>query len=247
MYLLRCSECKFGPMSRLILLASICLSPIRLAFDHDGVEPAYRRAVALLAADGFEEFTNYVLYSYTDTLGGLYRRMAINLELSEQPKVRVTGFPKRHIPTEDVKRGHVGPNWHWRYLRGIQYVLLATHGIVSPHRQFFNAAFGEDEQEFHGILSMPNRYIFRKRYKAKAQDWRGRFRKLGVEKPWEFLDALEGVHRARHGADEAATGPQPVPRASTALLSARTRTQAVGRKEGERGVARRRLRRWAQL
>jgi len=134
------------------LLGSICLSPVRLAFDYDGVETAYRRAVGLLADQGFDEFTNYILFNFHDDPASLYRRMSINLDLSEKHGVRVTGFPMRYIPTDHVKRGYVGPHWHWRYLRGIQCVLLATHGIVSPRRKFFNAAFGADFKEFLQIV-----------------------------------------------------------------------------------------------
>lgn len=180
------------------LLSSICLSPVRLAFDYDGIERAYRKAVGLLADQGFEEFTNYVLYNYLDDPVGLYRRLSINLELSEQYRIRVTGFPMRYIPTDHVKRGYVGPRWRWRYLRGIQCVLLATHGIVSPHREFFNAAFGADYNEFLQILAMPDRYIvFRKRYKARAAEWRRLFVRLSKESREEFLAALEAIHRTR--------------------------------------------------
>ncbi len=201
---LRCVDFNQGIDARFITaatakqLASICLSPVRLAFDYDGVEHAYRRAVGLLAGHGFDEFTNYVLYNYNDDPASLYRRMSINLDLSEKHGVRVTGFPMRYIPTDHVKRGYVSPRWHWRYLRGVQCVLLATHGIVSPGREFFNAAFGSDYHQFLEILSMPDRYIvFREEYKNDAADWRRRFRGLTAETKRELLGALECIHRAR--------------------------------------------------
>jgi len=179
------------------LLGSICLSPVRLAFDHDVVEPAYRRAVGMLADQGFEEFTNYVLFNYVDDPASLYRRLVVNLELSEKHRVRVTGFPMRYIPINEVTRGYISPRWRWRYLRGIQCVLLATHGMVSPNRVFFNAAFGSDMKEFFEILTMPDQYIiYRKHYKPQAREWRRLYRRLSENTRQDFIGALETIHRA---------------------------------------------------
>jgi hypothetical protein len=180
------------------LLASICLSPVRLAFDHDVVEPAYRKAVGLLAEQGFDEFTNYVLFNYLDDPASLYRRLSVNLDLSEQHGIRVTGFPMRYVPINEVRRGYIAPKWHWRYIRGIQCVLLATHGIISPRREFFNAAFGKTPGEFFEIICMPEHYIIlRERFKTEANDWRKLFQKLGDATRAEFLDALATIHRSR--------------------------------------------------
>jgi hypothetical protein len=181
------------------LLATIPLFPVRLAFDYDGMEPHYRRAIHRLAEAGFQRFTNYLLFNCHDNPASLYRRLRINLELSEQLKVRITGFPMRYIPIEDVHRRYVAERWHWRYLRGIQCVLLATHGMVSPNTVFFNAAFGSNYEEFLEILSMPDRYIInREEHKNNgALEWRSQFRRLTPEARTEFLDTLERIHRSR--------------------------------------------------
>jgi hypothetical protein len=187
-------------------LSRICLSPVRLAFDFDAVEPAYRRAIRHLADGGFKEFTNYVLFNFKDGPASLYRRLRVNLELSTALNIRITGFPMRYIPIEDVKRGYIAPLWRWRYLRGIQCVLLATHGVVSPNPVFFDAAFGESEERFLEILSMPDRYIIhRERYKEDgAQDWVKLYRKLSPGSREEFLMVLERVHRAPDRVSEVA-------------------------------------------
>lgn len=186
-------------------LATICLSPVRLAFDHDGVEQAYRRAIKHLANVGFEEFTNYVMFNFHDDPAGFYRRLKINVEMSAELGVRVTGFPMRFIPIDDVTRRYVSSKWTWRYLRGIQCVLLATHGVVSPNPVFFKAAFGRSLDEFLEIVSMPDLYIIqRKKYSSEAKAWRNKFRGLTASARRDFLQALETVHRAADKKEEIA-------------------------------------------
>lgn len=54
---------------------------------------------------------------------------------------------------------YVGKNWNKRYLRGIQCILLATHGVVGPKKTFFDKAFGKNFDEFKNILTLPDLYI----------------------------------------------------------------------------------------
>ncbi len=180
-------------------LSRINLSPIRLAFDYDAIEPSYRRAVRHLADVGFRHFTNYVMFNFNDSPRSLYRRMKINLRLSRQHDVAITSFPMRYIPIDAVDRKHVSRGWHWRYLRGIQCVLLATHGMVSPKARFFVGAFGRSYEEFLEILSMPDRYIIqREKYKDnQAADWRKRFRRLSRSSKAELLQILAELNGSR--------------------------------------------------
>jgi len=55
--------------------------------------------------------------------------------------------------------GNIGAHWNRKYLRAIQCVLIPTHGSVSHRRDFFEAAFGRDVDEFRKILLMPEDYI----------------------------------------------------------------------------------------
>ena len=180
-------------------LASISLTPVRLAFDFDAMEPSYRDAVERLAAVGFRQFTTYLMFNFNDTPRSLYRRMKINLQLSRKLGVGITGFPMRFIPINDVSRQYVSPRWQWRYLRGFQCVLLATRGMVSPNRKFFRAAFGNSYEEFLEIMSMPDRYIIqRKKYRDnEAADWRKRFRRLSSSSRMELLNILVELNGAR--------------------------------------------------
>jgi hypothetical protein len=180
------------------LLATICVSPIRLALDFVGIRPAYEKAIRLLVEQGFNEFTNYMLFNFNDTPKDLYDRLWVNANLNKELGVRITGFPMRFIPMNDVSRRHVAPGWKWRYLRGIQCILLATRGLVSPNPDFIRGAFGQTFENFLEILSMPDRYIiYRKHYENDgAADWRKEFRRLSADDRARLLDILEKLNAA---------------------------------------------------
>ena len=197
-------DCNQGLDARLItpriakLLSTVALSPVRLAFDSDNVERPYRGAVATLAQHGFGEFTTYVMYNFLDSPKSFYERLRVNVELSAVLGIRVTGFPMRYVPITDIERGYVSPHWEWRYLRGIQCILLATHGMVSPSAEFFEAAFGSTVEEFLEIVSMPDRYIiYRQRHSADAAAWRRLYRSLSASERGDFLQLLASLHRSR--------------------------------------------------
>ncbi len=102
----------------------------------------------------------------------------------------------RFIPMDDVSRRHVAAGWKWRYLRGIQCVLLATRGLVSPNPVFIRHAFGETFEEFLEILSMPDRYIIYRDHYADdgATAWRQQFRRLANDEREELLQTLEDLN-----------------------------------------------------
>ncbi len=182
-------------------LGRISMKPIRLAFDFlsTEMERDYRKAVALLSAQNFRTFTTYLLYNFNDSPEEFYRRLEINVELNEEHDIRVSGFPMRYIPITDTRRGFVSPKWKWRWLRGIQCVLQATRGLVSPNPEFVKAAFGKNIHEFYKIVSMPDRYIiYREDFKNNgADEWWRKFRRLSPSEKDEFLNILELLNRDR--------------------------------------------------
>lgn len=183
------------------LLASLCLDPVRLAFDRDEMKACYTNAIQLLADAGFTRFTNYMLYNYEDSPKSLYTRMKTNIDLSQRLGIRVNGFPMKFIPMSDLNRRYVCKGWTWRYVRGLQCILHATHGLVSANPEFFRRAFGQSFNEFLEILAMPDRYImYRDKYEyetGEADEFRSDFRKLNRCDRSEFLTALEYIHRSR--------------------------------------------------
>lgn len=180
------------------MLGEIPLAPVRLAFDYDAVEKAYRKAVKYMVKEsGFVNFTNYLLFNFKDNPKSLYHRMRVNIELSQKYDVRLTGFPMKYVPITDVTRKYIGAHWNWKYLRGIQCVLLATHGMVSPKCEFFEAAFGRNYSEFLEILSMPDRYIIHREYykkKGKTDIWRGLYKKLSQEQKIDLYKILANLN-----------------------------------------------------
>ncbi len=179
------------------LLSRICLMPVRLAFDYAGMKKYYIRAVKLLKDQGFNKFTNYMLFNYDDSPSGFYERLIVNINLNLELGIRITGFPMRFIPMTDVNRGYVSKKWKWKYLRAIQCILLATRGLVSPNPEFVLTAFGKDYNEFLEILAMPERYIiYRFDYANNGtEEWRKGFRALSQTERNEFLNLLERLHK----------------------------------------------------
>lgn len=141
-------------------LATICIKPLRIAFDHLGVRKPYEQAVRYAAAHGLTELSNYMLYNFHDSPEDLFARMRLNVTLNEELGIRIWSFPMRYQPTDRPDRGHIGEKWSRYQLRSMQLVLQATHGVVSGAPSFFRRAFGDTCEEFERILLLPHDYIF---------------------------------------------------------------------------------------
>jgi hypothetical protein len=74
----------------------------------------------------------------------------------------------------------------------VQCILLATRGKVGTHRDFFEAAFGEDGQQFQQIALMPDDYIIHRRLHEHnaAADWSRDYRALTKSERSEFLEVV---------------------------------------------------------
>lgn len=181
-------------------LSKICLSPVRLALDYDGMIEPYQKAICHLYEAGFDEFTNYVMFNYNDDPASFYRRLKLNIQLSKDLEIRVTGFPMRYTPIDNVTRKFIAPNWHWKLLRGIQCVLLATKGLVSPNAEFFYRAFGHSLDQFLEIMSMPDRYIIRREHfeeTGESQKWQAEYTKLTPSGRTALLETLHELNQTR--------------------------------------------------
>ena len=143
-------------------MATICIDPLRIAFDHVGMRRVYERSVEMAADHGLSSLSNYMLYNFMDTPSDLYQRMSINVELNERLGVRIWSFPMRYLPVNMKDRSHIGKNWNRYYLRSFQIMLQATHGVVSGNNAFFLRAFGSSYDEFDRLLSLPHAFIFQR-------------------------------------------------------------------------------------
>src|SRR5262249_27848058 len=145
-------------------LSSICLSPLRIAFDHLGLKGPYETAIRFAHEFGLNDLSNYMLYNFYDSPADLFERMHLNVRLNEELSIRIYSFPMRYQPTDLPARTHVGPKWNRYYLRSVQLVLQATHGVVSGEPAFFKAAFGATHEEFESILFRPHHMIFNRQW-----------------------------------------------------------------------------------
>ena len=143
-------------------MSTICIDPLRIAFDHVGMRRVYQRSVEMAADYGLTSLSNYMLYNFMDTPDDLYQRMIINIELNERLGVRIWSFPMRYLPVTMKDRSHVGKNWNRYFLRSFQIMLQATHGVVSGSDEFFKRAFGGSYKEFERLLALPHAFIFQR-------------------------------------------------------------------------------------
>jgi hypothetical protein len=174
-------------------LASICLSPLRIAFDHLGLKGPYEKSIRFAHEFGLNDLSNYMLYNFHDSPADLFARMYLNVELNEELGIRIYSFPMRYQPTNLPDRSHVGPNWNRFYLRSVQIVLQATHGVVSGEPDFYRAAFGGSHKEFEGILSRPHHMILNRHWyerfegRGELDDYQAAFARLSASECAELL------------------------------------------------------------
>lgn len=190
-------------------MATICISPLRIAFDHIGVKKVYCNAVRMAAENDITSLSNYMLYNFMDTPADLYERMRLNILLNQELGVRIWSFPMRYQPVTLKDRSHVGRNWSRYFLRSFQIMLQATRGVVSGNPEFFGRAYGECEEEFLQLLSLPHAFIFfREHYergagKATRDEYEALRRKLSESQLAELIELLsvppggEGNQRSR--------------------------------------------------
>lgn len=177
-------------------LSTICLKPLRIAFDHLGLKGPYEKAIRYSHEFGLTELSNYMLYNFHDSPMDLFERMRLNVSLNEELGVRIWSFPMRYQPTDRPDRGHVGEKWTRYQLRSMQIVLQATHGIVSGEPDFFKRAFGNTVEDFERILLLPHDFIFNRDWyerssgRAELAEYNGIGAKLNVTDKAELLQLL---------------------------------------------------------
>lgn len=188
-------------------LSSICLSPLRIAFDHLGLKTPYETAIRYAYEFGLNDLSNYMLYNFHDSPLDLFERMVLNVRLNEELSIRIYSFPMRYQPTDLPDRTHIGPKWNRYYLRSVQLVLQATHGVVSGEPEFFKAAFGETHKEFEDILSRPHHMIFNRQYyeryegRGELDDYRRLMNKLTPSERIELITFLSARNPAEYEHD----------------------------------------------
>jgi hypothetical protein len=150
-------------------IAEIEIRPLRIAFDSWKMHNRYEKSVRAACKAGIKNLSNYLLYNYKDHPDDLYNRIRLNIDLCEELGITVYSFPMKYHPIVDSayfrNRDYIGePYWNRKFIRAIQAILNSTHGKIGRGKDFFEAAFGKDIEEFHKILWMPETLIVQ-RYK----------------------------------------------------------------------------------
>lgn len=145
---------------KMALLSELPIRPLRIAFDDVKYEKLYTEKIRLAHKYGIKNLSNYILFNFEDTPDDLYYRLRSNIELNEELGLSIFSFPMKYVPLDAKDRKHIGPNWTKTCLRGIQCILHATHGVVGPKKNFFQAAFGHNVEEFRHIIEQPEEAIF---------------------------------------------------------------------------------------
>ena len=188
-------------------LSKIAIKPLRIAFDHLGLKKPYSQSIRYAADVGLTELSNYMLYNFHDSPEDLFERMRLNVALNEELNIRIFSFPMRYQPVTRRDRGHIGPKWNSYFLRSMQVILQATHGIVSGAPDYFRRAFGDTFDEFHEILQRPHHYIFNRYWyehfdgQAELESYQSDMRKLNDSEKCELLEFLCGRDRTEYEGD----------------------------------------------
>jgi hypothetical protein len=187
-------------------LSTICIKPLRIAFDHIGLKKPYEQAIRFAHEFGLTELSNYMLYNFHDSPADLFERMRLNVSLNEELGIRIWSFPMRFQPTNLPVRSYVGENWTRYQLRSMQIVLQATHGVVSGAPVFFKRAFGDSYSEFSDILLRPHHFIFNRQWyerldgKAEFDEFTSQFGRLSESDRQELATLLSSVEPRNIGA-----------------------------------------------
>lgn len=194
-------------------LAEVNIRPLRIAFDKWSLNKVYERAVRAAAEAGISQMSNYMLYNFDEEPVDLYLRMKLTVQLCDELDINIYSFPMKYHPIDDPdyfrNREFIGKHWSRKYIRAVQAVLTSTHGKIGKGRQFFEAAFGRNEDEFKEILLMPEALIIRRfendssireRYPEYSKpeyvgtttdEWRKKFYALSLEQRKIAVDIIK--------------------------------------------------------
>lgn len=184
-------------------LSTICISPLRIAFDHMGLRGVYEDSIRMAAENGIKNLSNYMLYNFMDSPADLYDRMRLNIALNEQLGIRIWSFPMRYQPVTLKDRSHVGKRWNRYFLRSFQIMLQATRGVVSGSPGFFMRAYGQDRQAFERLLTLPHAFIFNRAHylygegRAILEDYESLRKRFSDSQESELIQILAGPQEAR--------------------------------------------------
>jgi len=191
------------------LLGKINIRPLRIAFDNIKDRNYYENAIRLSAKAGIKNFSNYILYNFKDKPIEFYQRLKLNIDLCEELNINIYSFPMKFHPImgdDRFNRNYLGKYWNRKYIRAIQAVLNAIKGKVGRGKEFFEKAFGENEEQFLKILEMPETFILyrfffewlgnEKKYSISTNAWWRCWQKtIAILNETEKVELKEIIHQ----------------------------------------------------
>lgn len=156
-------------------LAEVNIYPLRIAFDHWKLHEIYEKSIRTAVEGGIKNLSNYLLYNFEDKPEELYYRLRMNVDLCEELDATIYSFPMKYHPINDpeffMNRDYIGVHWNRKFIRAVQAVLNSTKGKIGRGKEFFEEAFGQNEEEFWKILWMPETFIiYRRQYDKKLRE-----------------------------------------------------------------------------
>ena len=148
---------------------------------------------------GIKYFSNYLLYNYDENPKSLWLRLKLNIDFCKKYKkdgISLFSFPMKYASIERTDRSYIGVEWHRKYLRAMNVILNVTSGVVAKEEDFFLRAYGNTEEEFIEILTMPDDFIrFRDFFEEKGftQLWKKYYSMLNKEQKNILIDILDRV------------------------------------------------------
>jgi hypothetical protein len=174
------------------LLNTICISPLRFAFDDINMKDIYTEKIKKVIRNGLKNISVYVLFNYNDTPQDFYERLRISAILNKKYNCRIFSFPMKFVPNELTDRKYIGKHWTKRMIRGVQSILNSSHGIVPVSLSFFERAFGKNYDEFFQIINMPEKYIMhRNDHKLQIEKWKTDFASFNEAERKQVLRTIE--------------------------------------------------------
>ena len=161
------------------LLGKININPLRIAFDNWNDRKYYENAIHLSVKAGIKKFSNYILYNFNDKPEDLFKRLRLNVDLCKELNINIYSFPMKFHPIigkDRFNRDYLGKHWNRKYIRAVQAILNAIKGKVGSEEDFFEKAFGKNEEEFFKILNMPETMILYRFF----FEWLGEYKKYPI-------------------------------------------------------------------
>ncbi len=176
---------------KLQLLSTLCIRPIRFAFDNINDLDLFKNKISSVIKNGLKNISVYVLYNYTDTPLDFYKRLKTSIEINEKTNSRIISFPMKYVPNNQTDRKYIGVNWTRRKLRGLQCILNGCHGIVPVRHEYFYNAFGENFEQFELIIQMPEKYIIKRTSnKRNIENWLKDYNAMNSESRKRVFDFI---------------------------------------------------------